>query len=371
MENQWYRVQIDPATGGLCSWYDKELGRELVNQASIWRFGQYIYEWVDHPDDRRAIFALDFDREDFGVRHADTPFRRSGPSRVELLPAHVTPSGLELEAVLQARGAHSIKLRFTLPHHEKALHLDMVIDKTFNTAAEAVYVPFPLAIDTPTFHLDLNGVPLEPEAEQLPGSCRDWYGVHRWAEVGNQDVSVTLVPVDSPLIQVGGITTGRWAYQLDPTEGTLVSWALHNHWDTNFKASQGEDTLLRYRLTSHAKYDPAASSRFAMAATIPPLIVRVPGAEIGTTGTLMTVTPEGVCEVQVKAAMDGTGLIVHAYNLTATEQMLALNFPDLAISAAHACTPVEDNLNELDVNNNAVSLAVPSRSVACVRIIPG
>lgn len=106
-----------------------------------------------------------------------------------------------------------------------------------------------------------------------------------------------------------------------------------------------------------------------MAATIPPLIVRVPGAEIGTSGTLMTVAPEGVCELQVKTTMDGAGLIVRAYNLTATEQTLALNFPDLAISAAYACTPVEDNLDELAVNNNAVSLAVPSRSVACARII--
>ena len=103
-----------------------------------------------------------------------------------------------------------------------------------------------------TFHLDLNGVPLEPEREQLPGSCRDWYGIQRWAEVGNDEVSVTVAPLDSPLMQVGGITTGRWAQELDTSSAMLVSWALHNHWDTNFKASQGEAILQRYRLTSRA-----------------------------------------------------------------------------------------------------------------------
>jgi metallo-beta-lactamase class B len=35
----------------LKSWYDKELQRELAGSQGAWRFGQYVYEWVDHPDD--------------------------------------------------------------------------------------------------------------------------------------------------------------------------------------------------------------------------------------------------------------------------------------------------------------------------------
>src|SRR5258705_3240318 len=155
----------------------------------------------------------------------------------------------------------------------------MVADKESVITAEAVHVMFPLELENPKFHLDLNGVALEPEVEQLPGSCRDWYGVHRWAEVNDGEVSVTLTPIDSPLIQVGGITTARWAHHLDTRHATLVSWALHNHWDTNFKASQGEDILLRYRLTSRAGYDPATSSRFAIETVVLTPTVRVPGAE--------------------------------------------------------------------------------------------
>ncbi len=368
IENAWYRIKIDPRTGGLASWYDKELGRELVNQDDVWSFGQYIYEWVDHPDDRRAIFALDFDREDFGVRHEDTPFKRSGATQIEILPAHAKPSQLDIEVVLKAKGAHHIKVRYALPHHEKALHMDMVIDKTFNTLAEAVYVPFPLALDQHTFHLDLNGVPLEPEKEQLAGSCRDWYGIHRWAEVGDENTSVTIVPLDSPLIQVGGITTGKWAYHLDTTQSTLVSWALHNHWDTNFKASQGEDTLMRYRLTSTPNYDPAVSSKFAMNATIPPLIVRVPGADVGTSGTFMTVSDHAQCEVQLKRANDGDGLIIHAYNLSNDAQELTCGFNVMSITEAYECNPIEVNGDSLDITNNAVTFSVPARSVACVRV---
>ena len=369
IENRWYRLRIDPQTGGLLSWYDKELERELVKADDLWRFGQYIYEWVDHPDDRRAIFALDFDREDFGVRHQDTPFRRSGPTAVEIMPARQLPDRLEIEARLQAKGAKSVKVRYSLPQHQKALHIDMLIDKTFCTLAEAVYLPFPLALDDHRFHLDLNGVPLEPEREQLPGSCRDWYGVHRWAEAGDNDVSVTLAPLDSPLIQLGGITTGRWAHELDARGATLVSWALHNHWDTNFKASQGEAILQRYRLTSTGRYDPAASSRFAMEAGLPPLIVRVPGAELGASGIFMQADPEGACELQLKRAADGRGLIVHAYNLGEEAVEQRLQFPGLALESACECDPVEVDGESLTVSDGGFTLSVPPRSVACARVI--
>ena len=244
-----------------------------------------------------------------------------------------------------------------------------MVDKEYITTAEAVYIMFPLELTNPHFHLDLNGVPLEPEVEQLPGSCRDWYGIGRWAEVNDGEVSVTLVPLDSPLIQVGGITSGRWAAHLDAHEATLVSWALHNHWDTNFKASQGEAILLRYRLTSRRGYDPAVSSRFAIETTVPPLIVRVPGAALGKRGQFRSVSPEGVAEVQLKRAADQRGLIVHAYNLTTTEQRIALRFVALNVTQAWLCSPLEDDREELVVVDNGVELLLPGRGVACARVV--
>jgi hypothetical protein len=370
-ENKWYRIELDPATGGLKSWYDKELKRELASQSGPWRFGQYVYEWVDDPADRRAIFAVDYSRDDFGIRHTKTAFRRSGPTSVEVMPAHRKPDGVVLEARVQAAGARSIKVRYTLPHHEKALHVDMVVDKEFHTLAESVYVTFPTALAKAQFHLDLNGVPLEPEAEQLPGTCRDFYGVHRWAEVNDGAVSVTLSTLDSPLIQCGGITTGRWAQHLTAPEPTLVSWAMNNHWDTNFKASQGEDILLRYRLTSRAGYDSAASNRFAMEATVPPIIIRVPGAETGVSGQFLKVAPEGVAEVQIKRAADGRGLIVHAHNLTAEAQDLVLSLPAATVSGMFACSPIEEDGAALALAGGQATLSVPARSVACARLLLG
>ncbi|MBK8048055.1 MAG: PAS domain S-box protein [Anaerolineales bacterium] len=358
IENQWYKVTLDAATGAIRSWWDKTLGCELVDQGGPWRFGQYVYEWIDHPDDRRALFALNFDRADFGVRFTDTPFRRAGPSIVELLPAQVVPGGVTVEVRLAAPGARSVRVRYSLPDDEPSLHIDMVVDKEQVTRAEAIYVVFPFAMENPTFHLDLNGVAMEPDSEQLPGSCRDWYGIQRWAEVGDATASVTLAPLDAPLIQVGGITTGRWAHVLDTHAAMLVSWALHNYWDTNFQASQGGEILFRYRLTSSGHYDAAASSRFAMNATTPPLIVRVPGAKPDQTGQWLKVDPEGIAEIQLKRAADGNGIIVHAYNLAAEPRTLLLT-PAVAPHAAYACSPLEENGAALTMDHGRVACPPP------------
>jgi hypothetical protein len=369
LENRWYRIEVDPTTGGLRRWYDKEMARELAAQQGPWRLGQYVYEWVDHPAGRRAIFALDFDREDFGVRHTDTPFHRQGARQVEVGPARVEPAGASVEVRLQAPGARSVRVRYGLPDHEKALHVDMVVDKEHRLDAEAIYIMFPFALENPRFHLDSNGVPLEPEAEQLPGSCRDWYGLHRWAEVSDETASVVMVPVDAPLVQVGGIQTGRWASRLAARDAVLVSWPMHNHWDTNFKASQGGEVLLRYRLTSLASYDPAAAGRFAAETIVPPIIVRVPGAEVGPSGQFLTVVPEGVSEIHIKRAADSRGWIVHAFNLTQRSQTLALRFPAASPAGAWACSPIEEDQGALPIAGDSITLGVPPRSVACARVV--
>jgi len=43
LENSFYRVTLDPSTGAVQSIFDKELKKELVNQSSPYKFGQYLY----------------------------------------------------------------------------------------------------------------------------------------------------------------------------------------------------------------------------------------------------------------------------------------------------------------------------------------
>ena len=150
-----------------------------------------------------------------------------------------------------------------------------MLDKIHNTDPEAVFVAFPFRLDGQDFTIDLNGIPAKPNRDQLDGAAKDWYPLQRWVDVSDSKRGVTLVPLDAPLVHLGGITTGKWSRMLEPEGPTIMSWALNNHWMVNFKASQDGKIPLRYRLTTHdGAVDPAAAARFAAEVAQPPVVLR-------------------------------------------------------------------------------------------------
>ncbi|MCP4176427.1 MAG: hypothetical protein GY756_01565 [bacterium] len=369
IENKWYKIEIAPESGALKSWFDKEIGKELAGQSGTWQLGQYVYESVDSPKDRNAIFELDFDREDFGVRHKDTPFIRETATNAIINPGIITFTDTNIEIVITAPGAKNIKVKYSLPHDKKALNIDMIIDKKANISAEAVYVMFPFNLKNHKYHMDLNGIPLEPEKEQINGSCRDWYGIQNWVEVSDKETSITVVPVDAPLVQLGGITTGHWAKELKRGKAEIVSWPIHNHWDTNFKAYQEGELLFRYSLTSSNKYKSELSSKFASETIVPPIIVRVPGAScIGKSGQFLKVTPDGKIDIKLKKAEDGKGIIIHAFNFTEKTQNIKLEFVH-HLQSVNRCSPLEKNEETLIINDNSFEMALKSHEFICYRIL--
>ena len=54
IENEFFRVTLDPARCGIRSIVDKKTGRELVNTQSPYALGQYLYERFDA--DQAAAF---------------------------------------------------------------------------------------------------------------------------------------------------------------------------------------------------------------------------------------------------------------------------------------------------------------------------
>ena len=54
MENRFYRIAFDPATGAITSIRDKQLGVELVDQAAPYKFNEYLYERYESPQARTS-----------------------------------------------------------------------------------------------------------------------------------------------------------------------------------------------------------------------------------------------------------------------------------------------------------------------------
>ena len=341
IENHYYRISVDPMTGGLSEFYDKSLGHDFAGTYEGWQPGQYVYETVDSPDDRLAIADISFDKPEFFTGHRNTPWKREVASRVTLGAAEIEQGRVSITATIEAPGVASAGVTYALDADTKTLFVDWSIDKLDHPEAEAVFIAFPFNLEGHDFMLDLNGIPAMPNVDQLDGAAKDWYPVGRWVDVSDGKRGVTLVPLDAPLVHLGGITTGKWNRTLEPDGPTIMSWALNNHWLVNFRSSQSGHIPLRYRLTTHeGAADAAAATRFAAERATPPVTLR----DIAPTGKLSDsffgIDPASPVLVTAKPGEEDGWIALRVQNLSRQPVEAVLQFGE-AIGAAMAADPIE------------------------------
>jgi alpha-mannosidase len=134
-------------------------------------------------------------------------------------------------------------------------------------------------------------------------------------------------------VEVGGITANLlnsqtkpdvWRQHVEPTQ-KIYSWAMNNHWGTNYRAYQDGPTIFRFILRPHRKLDPAEASRFAIGFSQP--LLAVPATPRSETRTpLLRVEPSGVLVTALKPADDGRGLIVRLFNASRQAQSATLHW---------------------------------------------
>ena len=183
---------------------------------------------------------------------------------------------------------------------------------------ESVNFAFPFNVPGGDVRLDVPLGVIRPEHDQMPSACKNWLTVGRWAEVANAEFGVTWLTLDAPLVQVGGITATLlnsqtnpdvWRKTIEPTQ-KLYSWAMNNHWGTNYRAYQEGPVVFRFVLRPHrGPCSDAEASRFATGFSQP--LVAVPGRGRAPSSTpLLQVEPADVIVSGLKPSDDGTAIIV-------------------------------------------------------------
>jgi hypothetical protein len=369
IENEHYRVQVDPQTGALASWLDKELEHDFAGEYRGWRLGEYVYELLEPDRDRDALFVMDFSRDDFGIWQVDPPFRYATAASVHVGEPEIHEGVASIAVEIEADGVRRARVRYLLESGRRTLGVEWLLDKEHVTVPESVYIAFPFALGGPRFRVDLNGVPCAPDEHQLNGAVRDWYPVRRWVDVSDGDRGVTVAPLDAPLVQLGGITTGKAAHELHPEGAAIMSWALNNHWMVNFKASQGGEIPLRYRLTTHAgACDDAAANRWAAEEATPPIVLRDEVRRGEASGRFAAVPDESALEVTLKPAEDGDGIVVRIRNLGSEPATVPVEILGATPSSASSATPIEVDREPLAVDGHVVRVPVGAGALETVRV---
>jgi hypothetical protein len=256
-----YLVRVDPARGGIVSLVDTVDGRELVDPAAVAPLGAVVDEVVrpgsTHPMITQSpkLFHPDHPGPDFD-RHVATG---DGPVRVRR-SGGVT----ELRWETSAPGIPAIVTTLAIAEGSDDIDLDVLVSKPERFAPESVFVTFPFAVPEPEFLLETAGAVFAADREQLPDTSKDWYSIQHAVGVrgGRDDVGVLWGSLDAPLVQVGGLHTGRWAPTLEVTGGHVNSWLMNNLHFTNFQARQEVTRRFRYRFRPVAEAVAADVRRF-------------------------------------------------------------------------------------------------------------
>jgi len=243
---------VHPLTGAIKSLTWKGAGaEELVDGTSGFGLNEYLYVPGRNPAQAQAC------------RNTNIRVTDRGPLVATLVIESDAP------------GARKLTREMRLYHGLDRLDISDVIDKSRVREKESVHIAFPFRMIEGRVRLDIGWGLIRPDADQIAGSCKDFFGVLA-ADVSNSRMGLTWVSLDAPLVEVGQMTDEtlfdksgrRWRTEIGPTQ-TLYSYAMNNYWHTNYRADQEGPVTLRYSIRPHGAYNSAEVVRFGLERTRP------------------------------------------------------------------------------------------------------
>ena len=233
---------------------------------------------------------------------------------------------------------------------------------------ESVHFGFPFHVPDGDMQLDIPLAVMRPEKDQIPGSCKNWLETGSWADVSNKDLGITWATLDAPLVEVGDITAtllgGQsnpdiWRKKIEPTQ-KLYSWALNNHWETNYRAYQDGLITFRYALRPHGAYDPATATKFATGLSQPLIVAQATGNE--KSAPRLQLGSDNIVALVLKPSEDGKAWILTLYNPTAATQSTSLRWLD-PLKAVHY-----SNTGEMSLEPVRGDLSIAAQDVITLRV---
>jgi len=365
IENEFYRVEVDPDSGVVVSLYDKELDQELVDATAPHGFGQIVV--------RESDTSKQYLMENLRVRRGfDGPVMKS-----------IVVEG-------SAYGFPAIVEEIILYNGVKKVDFSVRVLKD-STALLELYVAFPFKIDKPRFTYEGPNIVVTPPRDQLPGSHTCYYPVQHWVDVYDEEkgFGVTWSSIDAHLVMLGGLwpvgvsfahhgvtPPGYPSRKLRVKEfkkGHVYSFVLENNFRTNFYMTQTGDILLRYSLTSHrGDWRGGVAMKHGWGASNP----LIPIFAVGDGKGVLPAEICSFCEVDqpnilvmaLKPSEDGGGITIRLWEALGRETMVRVKLPLLRIEEAYLTNLVEEELKPVEASGDTVTLTVKPFEVATLKL---
>jgi len=354
LTNELLRIRVDDKTGGIVELSARQLPGNFVDVSG----GEALNEYLYLPGDDVA-----------GIQ-------RNGPVKIRVGEKGPLIASLIIES--DAPGCKSLRRELRIVAGMDYVEIINDVDKERLQAKsyhakegkESVHFAFPFNVPDGNMLLDIPLGMIRPEADQMPSACKNWFTIGRWADVSNKERGITWVTLDAPLVEVGAITANLLNSQYDPKvwrkhvprTQKLYSWAMNNHWGTNYRAYQEGLTRFRFILRPHRKFDPAEASRFATAFSHPLLTA---GDNIAglTDKPLFEISPAGVLLLSLKPSDDGQALIARLYGASGKTETASIRWRAPAPRAVYL-----GDTSEMPRSRAGSRITVPGHGVVTLRI---
>ncbi|MFH0762228.1 MAG: polysaccharide lyase family protein [Bacteroidota bacterium] len=321
ISNNLIECEIDSVTGDVIRLIDKRNGKNLVDGTGGKAANQYLF----------------FEGNDL------SGIKTSGSVTINIKENGPLIGCVEIAS--KAPGCNGLVRQIWLAHDADYLILINTVDKkrapmpekigdwklAQNNNKESVNFGFPFQVKDGIMRLDLPLGQMIPWVDQIPSACKNWYSVGRWADVSNKENGVTWITMDAPLVQVGELSARLvgsqnnpevWRKTVEPTQA-LYSWAMNNHWGTNYRQYQEGPVTFRYIIRPHGEFNAVQTTELATGFS-QPLLIREPAGK----SVVSPVSLEGdpVTMITFKPADSGKGYLVRFYNSGSSKANFKLNY---------------------------------------------
>ncbi len=363
LESRFYRIKVDPKTGGISSIYDKELKRELVDDLAPHKVNQFVMRWIQSG----AV---------------------EGPTSVTVRKGQTGPVYGSLVINAQGSGCPQVTQEIILYDRIKRIDFASRILKD-STPLQEVYFAFPFKMDKPEFRFEGSNSVIEPSRDQFPGSNTNYYAVQHWADISDGEYGITLSPVESHLLEFGGLWPNYCSqahHGIDPpgfgadfvtpeqiTKGYMYAFVMSSNFRTNFQPVQQSEILFHYSLTTHeGNWQKGDCARFGWAIANPFIVDEVRGKKDGLlppdTMGLCSVDKPNVLLTTLKEAEDGNGIIIRLIETQGRQTTASVTLPYIAVAEAAVTNLVEQNESQAVFTEHEVQVSLRAFGITTVRI---
>jgi len=319
ISNGMVSVEIDPQTGNIASLRNLKTNQEYVDKKSSYGLNSYRY-----------------------LLGADTSERALSPYNIVLKVKEKGPLVASILVESNAQGCNWLTREIKVVHGQPWIDLTNSFDKISTRVKEGIHFGFAFNVLDGTTHMDIPWGVMIPEFDQLPGGNRNWLAFQHWVDISNSNTGVTWTAIECPLIEFGDLTANmlgdalnsKWLKTIPKTQ-TIFSWALNNHWFTNFPLQQGGVLNLHYGIFPHGAYDAAAANRFGLEENRPLIAVEV--EKKPDTKSWVNIDNPRIFVTMLKQSDDGKGMILRLRSVSDKAESVRLQWTNGAPKRLYEC----------------------------------